>query len=437
MVLLSVPASALAAQRFASPGGSGTACSHASPCSLVTAINGGAAADEVIVAGNQGPYGTQGSPIGTKLQEGGSSMQLHGAAGQPMPVIYLNVPGDNALQWNLGGTVSDLHVQNLAPSGTGLFTINGDHLIARGGSTGCLIPPGATIIDTVCVGGSNGLGANSSTSGTVTSTFRNVTAIGQTNEGMFFDAFGFTWDVSATNVIAQGGSKDIETSESSGSVNFNLDHSNYASVQQSPGTSVTVAGSGTNQTAAPVFVNAAADDFHQAPGSPTINHGGDDPLNGLTDFEGKPRTFGAHTDIGGDEYAPPAVLAESASSVTTDSAVLGGSVNVEGAPATARIEFGPTTAYGSKAPAGGLALSASPQGVSAAIGGLTSGTTYHYRLVAINGSGPATGPDQTFTTASSGLRAAALKKCKKRAHKHHWSKKKRRKCRKKAERQPL
>ena len=52
-----VPACASAAtSRYASPTGSGTACTQASPCDVATAINGAGSGDLVFVPGNKGDY---------------------------------------------------------------------------------------------------------------------------------------------------------------------------------------------------------------------------------------------------------------------------------------------------------------------------------------------------------------------------------------------
>lgn len=67
--------------------------------------------------------------------------------------------------------------------------------------------------------------------------------------------------------------------------------------------------------------------------------------------------------------------------------------------ASAHIEYGTTTAYGSSVATGAPALSASQQTLSAMIGGLQSFTAYHFRVVVGNGSGTVAGPDQTFRTA--------------------------------------
>ena len=431
LLALAGPARALASQRYASPGGSGLTCSQQAPCSLVTAVNSAAGADEVIVAGDQGTYGTPGSPITTQLHDAPGGVNIHGVAGQPMPVIYSSVVG-NAIQLNSGGNATYIDIENLSGSGTALFIGHTASLVyARGGLTGCTVAPFITLTDSVCTGGSNGVDGFSSTSGTQNLTLRNVTAIGG-SDGVSLGATGYTQDVLGTSLIARGPSADISTSQSGGSVNFNLDHSNYANVQHGVGTSVTVAGSGTNQTAAPIFANAATGDFHQAAGSPTIDAGSDDPLNGLADFEAKPRTFGAHTDIGADEYSPPAVLAESVSGITGTSATFAGSVNLWGGQGLARIDYGPTTAYGASLPGSALAISTSPQSVSALIAGLQPGTTYHYRLAVANGSGTTLGPDQTFATPANPSPAAAhTPKCRKKKHRHKSaSAAKKRRCKK-------
>ena len=73
-------APASAAQRYASPSGSALSpCSQLAPCDLKTAVEGAGGADEVIV--NPGTY----TPSGNVL--GNSAISIHGAVGQPRPVI--------------------------------------------------------------------------------------------------------------------------------------------------------------------------------------------------------------------------------------------------------------------------------------------------------------------------------------------------------------
>jgi hypothetical protein len=431
LLALAVPARAFAVQRYASPGGSGTICSQPQPCDLVTAVNGASGADEVIVPGDQGTYGTTSSPITTQLHDVGGGVNVHGVSGEPMPMVYMNVPGDNALVLNSGGTVTYLHIENLAASGSGAFIGTGaDHLYASGGSQGCEVLPSTAVSDSVCAGGATGIGVSVGTSGSQTTTLNNVTVIGGTSFGISLDANGFNWNVFATNVIARGGFQDIATSRSNaGTITFALDHSNYANVSAGAGTTITAPGTATNQTALPVFVDAANGNFRQAPTSPTIDHGVESAFNGVTDLEGKPRIFGAHTDIGADEYAPPSVLSESATSITTTSVILGGVVNTEGGGALARIDYGATPAYGSSIATNSPTFSALPQLVAAALAGLQPGTTYHYRVAVANGSGTVYGADQTFTTPSVAAAPTHKRKCRKKRHKQAAAAKKH-KCKK-------
>jgi hypothetical protein len=67
---------------------------------------------------------------------------------------------------------------------------------------------------------------------------------------------------------------------------------------------VTDPGSGDNQTGEPLFADAAAGDFRQYLGSPTINAGALDGFSGGHDLDGEPRTMGAAPDIGADEFDP-------------------------------------------------------------------------------------------------------------------------------------
>jgi trimeric autotransporter adhesin len=89
----------------------------------------------------------------------------------------------------------------------------------------------------------------------------------------------------------------------------------------------------------------------------------------------------------------------------TTSATLNATIYPYGADTHYHFEYGPTISYGTKVPVpdGDAGAAAFPTTVTEmqAITGLSPNTTYHYRLVASNEVGPATGPeaaDKTFTT---------------------------------------
>jgi plastocyanin len=89
-----------------------------------------------------------------------------------------------------------------------------------------------------------------------------------------------------------------------------------------------------------------------------------------------------------------------ATSVSETSAMLKGTVNPDGLPTGYLFEWGLTTGYGqltSELPAG---EDHNGHTESTTLTGLAPGTVYHFRLSAKNGSGPSTGADGSFTTAS-------------------------------------
>jgi hypothetical protein len=97
----------------------------------------------------------------------------------------------------------------------------------------------------------------------------------------------------------------------------------------------------------------------------------------------------------------PIVEIESLSDVTAGSAVLYGTVNPAGQQTTYHFEYGATSSYGNRAPAGAEDVAGGgyvTRAVSHGISGLEPGTTYHYRLVATNASGTNATADATFTT---------------------------------------
>jgi streptogramin lyase len=101
---------------------------------------------------------------------------------------------------------------------------------------------------------------------------------------------------------------------------------------------------------------------------------------------------------------PPTVTTGPPSEIATGGATLNGMINPEGQPTTYHFEWGTTAAYGTQLPNPDASVG-SDRGaheVSLALTGLQPGTTYHYRLVASNcggcASGTIAGRDQTFTT---------------------------------------
>jgi hypothetical protein len=319
---LGTAAAAQGTQRYAAPAGSGTDCTQATPCSLDTAVENAAVVDgdEVIVT--SGTYTT--ATVGVS-----DAITLHGEDPQAPPTI--NVSSGFGLSVNDAATVSDLRVESTSGPGLSVSASSAPTIerlyvhTASAGGTACVVTSSALLRDSVCwASGTNSKGVGSNLNGASDSTIRlrNVTAIGTTyGIGFDFNGTAATVTVDAKNVIAKGGSSfpaaDVRAFGDLNHVNIVLDHSNYATefeAQNNGGSaSVTDPGSGTNQTALPIFVDAATGDFHQTPTSPTVEAGEVDAFTGTLDFDGLPRVQDADQvcptliDIGADERPAPAL----------------------------------------------------------------------------------------------------------------------------------
>lgn len=89
----------------------------------------------------------------------------------------------------------------------------------------------------------------------------------------------------------------------------------------------------------------------------------------------------------------PTATTNAATSVTGTGATLNATVNPQGSATTAYFEWGTTTSYGNTTPWQDAGNGTTDTTVSAALTGLTTGTTYHYRVVAYNAHGLTTGAD--------------------------------------------
>jgi hypothetical protein len=93
----------------------------------------------------------------------------------------------------------------------------------------------------------------------------------------------------------------------------------------------------------------------------------------------------------------PLAITNPATVITSSSARLNGTVNPHGLSTTVYFQYGRTTSYGSRTP-NQTKTGNTYQNVSANISGLTTRTTYHFRIVGSNGAGTRYGSDRTFTT---------------------------------------
>jgi hypothetical protein len=321
IALLSSAGVAQAAQRFASPTGSGEACSSGAPCSLPTAVEKAGFGDEVIVG--SGTYSVT-SRIATVFDldsEQGPHLYIHGDFAGPMPkIVASGVEAEPAIGTNGGDSVAYLEISATGPYATGLECSGAevDRVVVTADGTsdtpagGINAYAGCTIRDSLVeAAGSEAGGINvAGLAGNGTVLLRNVTveASGQGSIGVassfpgnLFESGSITADLA--NVIANGGQYDLRASEGpEGPGKIVVSHSNFDSAKGEGAATITNAGG--NQTAPPLFSDAASGDFREAAGSPTIDAGTTDQI-GLLDLAGNPRSLGSAPDIGAYELVPP------------------------------------------------------------------------------------------------------------------------------------
>jgi phosphodiesterase/alkaline phosphatase D-like protein len=113
---------------------------------------------------------------------------------------------------------------------------------------------------------------------------------------------------------------------------------------------------------------------------------------------------GTGTNRGGDAVfttlVPPDAVTGSASAVSASGATLNGTVDPNGRSTSYYFEYGTSTSYGTKTATKDAGSATTAQAVSAGIGGLQAGHTYHFRIVASSDAGTSTGKDETFTASS-------------------------------------
>jgi len=94
----------------------------------------------------------------------------------------------------------------------------------------------------------------------------------------------------------------------------------------------------------------------------------------------------------------PTVTTSPATTITDTAATLNGSVNPNGSATNYAFQWGPTNGYGHETTLTSAGSGTTSSSVSATVNGLAPGTTYHFRIIAINDGGTSVGSDQTFAT---------------------------------------
>jgi hypothetical protein len=115
-------------------------------------------------------------------------------------------------------------------------------------------------------------------------------------------------------------------------------------------------------------------------------------INNVDTVYGADRTFTTLSATG-----PPVVTTNPATNVASSLATLNGSLDPHGLPTTVFFRWGTTTSYGHTTPMQ-TQTGNTFRNIAADITGLSTHTTYHFRVVATNSAGTRNGADRTFTT---------------------------------------
>ncbi|OGL47348.1 MAG: hypothetical protein A2W05_00950 [Candidatus Schekmanbacteria bacterium RBG_16_38_10] len=98
---------------------------------------------------------------------------------------------------------------------------------------------------------------------------------------------------------------------------------------------------------------------------------------------------------------PPTAITNTATNINNSSATLNATVNPNGSETTVFFEWGTTISYDNTTTAQSIGKGVNDVTVTATLAGLSSGTTYHYRIVATNTNGISYGDDVSFITTAS------------------------------------
>lgn len=94
----------------------------------------------------------------------------------------------------------------------------------------------------------------------------------------------------------------------------------------------------------------------------------------------------------------PSAVTKAAAGVTGVGATLNGTLNPAGTETKYYFEYGKTTSYGTKTAEVSAGSGTSDLEMAKAVSGLSTSTTYHFRIVATSSVGTTKGEDKTFTT---------------------------------------
>jgi hypothetical protein len=329
-LLFAASAGAAPGTWYASPGGTGTACSQVAPCAYAYAVGTKASStDTVVLAG--GNYAIDSNTQITKW------ISIEGAK-TGVPTRLIGGPATAATLYYTGAASTEpAHITDVQATNQ---KINGAAIYVNGSSTGAMDldrvygetsgnnSVGIWAIQSSSTGlvslrdsvgrstGSNSLAVRVTgpTSGSGSADLRNVVgdARGTSGSGISLEGGQIPMFLCANLVVtmknsyarsAAGPASDLNAVSGVGggppcTTTVNSTNSNWRS---STGTAI-INSSGDQHSVDALFVDAAAGDYHQLAASPTIDAGVADAKNGPQDIDREARAQGKAPDIGADEF---------------------------------------------------------------------------------------------------------------------------------------
>lgn len=311
---LIAPTSAVAAQRYAAPGGvTSGSCPQAAPCRIDRAVNLAEAGDEVLVA--PGDYDVTATPLSTS-----QGLTVRAADSSSPPYLTSDSASSSTLVLGDQSAVRDLILEYTGGDARHALAVGMgtriERVFASSNGTSAIFGRSLFVSDTAAfASGVSGSALYAYGYGETIVSNATLIGTGPNSFGLALRAPSSSLALGyVQNTIARGEGSDLSVStDGAGSQSqLHVDYSNFRPDNTStfgPGINTYDLGSHNQDgnAVAPLFEGTSALDVHQLSSSPTVDAGTVAPSMGSLDIDGDPRILGAAPDIGADELVPSVV----------------------------------------------------------------------------------------------------------------------------------
>lgn len=226
LLVLAVPVGAQAAQElYVSPSGSGSACTQAAPCSLITGMANAPYEGTLTLAG--GSYGSLAQPLAPPPPNE-NLFTMQGTPGEPTPQLFVDTTGSGpphsgvyALQLSASATLRDITITALGAYDEGVEVGNLDHVLVTDTAGPIACQPLGNIADSACIALASGAwaledGGSNLPANPATVHYDNDTFFAPSGTAAYLWPVNFELTVDATDTIFDGGVYDIDGSGAGG-----------------------------------------------------------------------------------------------------------------------------------------------------------------------------------------------------------------------------